>query len=91
MGNVRFVDGLLAKKPHEKAPEFVKCALSIRREELAQWLLNQEGEWLSIDVKESRNGKWYCAVNEWKKGGDAPDYAPVEQTARKADDIEIPF
>ena len=33
-----FVNGLMAKKPNEKAPDFVKCNLSIKRVELISWL-----------------------------------------------------
>jgi len=62
----KFINGLFARAPHQKAPDFVKCSLSIKREELIAWLSEQEGEWVNIDVKESREGKWYASVNEWK-------------------------
>jgi len=61
-----FVDGLLAKQPDEKAPDWVKCKLSIKREELIAWLTNQEGEWLNLQVSEGRSGKWYAEVDTWK-------------------------
>ena len=39
-----FVDGLMAKKPNEKAPDFVKCAISIKRADLITWLTGQTAE-----------------------------------------------
>jgi hypothetical protein len=65
----QFIAGLIVKAPHEGAPEYVKAKLSIKREELIAWLQQQGGEWINADVKVSRNGKWYCAVDEWKRGG----------------------
>lgn len=61
-----FVDGLIVKPPHAKAPDFVKASLSIKREALIAWLQGRDGEWVNLDVKESRNGKWYASVNDWK-------------------------
>tara|TARA_R100000935_G_scaffold15147_1_gene30144 strand:- start:2097 stop:2303 length:207 start_codon:yes stop_codon:yes gene_type:complete len=61
-----FVDGLMAKKPNEKAPDFVKCALSIKREDLIAWLTGQTDEWINVQVKESKGGKWYAEVDTWK-------------------------
>jgi hypothetical protein len=61
-----FVDGLVAKKPRDAAPEWVKANLSIKREELAQWLQTQTDEWINVQICESRNGNWYAEVNTWK-------------------------
>jgi len=61
-----FVNGLIVKPPRENAPSFVKCSISIRRDELTDWLNKQEGEWVNVDVKEAKSGKWYAEVNTWK-------------------------
>ena len=61
-----FVEGLIAKKPRDKAPEWVKVNLSIKREELAAWLTGQGDEWINVQVCESKNGKWYAEVDTWK-------------------------
>ena len=61
-----FVDGLMAKKPNEKAPDFVKCALSIKRTDLIAWLTGQKDDWINVQVKESKGGKWYAEVDTWK-------------------------
>lgn len=85
---MEFVDGLIVKQPHEKAPDFVKASISIKVKDLGNWLRekNKAGEeWVNVDVKESRNGRWYAAVSTFK---------PKEKAApaKKADDDEtIPF
>ena len=62
-----FVEGLIAKKPRDKAPEWVKVNLSIKREELAAWLTGQGDEWINVQVCESKNGKWYAEVDIWNQ------------------------
>ena len=69
MSDVQFVDGLMVKKPHQNAPDFVKAGLSIKREDLIKWLQGQSGEWINIDVKESKKGSWYAQVNDWQPQG----------------------
>ena len=64
--DVEFIDGFFAKAPHENAPEFVKAKVNIKREELLQWLTNKTDEWISVDIKEGRSGKWYASVDNWK-------------------------
>jgi hypothetical protein len=101
----RFIDGLIVKAPHERAPEYVKAKLSIKREELIGWLQQQDGEWINADVKVSQQGKWYAAVDDWKpnqgggsggsRGGAPQRERPQRATDPKpADDFaddDIPF
>ena len=61
-----YLIGLFAKKPHPNAPDFVKAKLSIKREELIKELQEQEGEWINIDVKEGKDGKYYTQIDTWK-------------------------
>ena len=68
-----FVDGLIVKAPRDGAPDFVKMSISIKRADLGNWLRGKEDEWINIDVKESKGGKWYAAVNDWK-----PENKPAE-------------
>ena len=69
MSDVEFVDGLMVKKPHSNAPDFVKGSLSIKREDLIKWLQQKQGEWINIDLKESKKGSWYAQVNDWQPSG----------------------
>ena len=63
-----FVDGLIIKAPREGAPDFVKANISIKREELIEWLGKQEGEWINLNVLASKKdpSKWYAEVDNWK-------------------------
>lgn len=99
-----FVNGLIVKAPHERAPEYVKAKLSIRREELIAWLQTKPDDWINVEVKESRNGKWYAAVDGWKpesggssgsaRGGAPNRQRPAPMTGNAVDDEfgdSIPF
>lgn len=91
---IQFVDGLIVKPPHAKAPDFVKASISIKVADLGVWLRQKHKageEWVNIDVKESKNGKWYAAVSNFK-----PKEKQAEQPKKpsgKFDDMEddIPF
>lgn len=89
---MKFVDGLIVKAPHEKAPDFVKCAISIKRKELGNWLRSQDEDWINLDVKVSRDGKWYAAINDWKPDQNK-NINPNGIPAKGIDDFddEIPF
>ena len=66
---IEFVDGLIVKAPHPKAPDYVKASISIKVEDLGKWLRGKYrsgSEWVNIDVKESKAGKWYAAVSTFK-------------------------
>lgn len=95
MSDIEFVDGLIVKAPHEKAPSFVKASISIKVEDLGKWLrakYKEGNEWINLDVKESKGGKWYAAVSTFKPK-DRDEKAP-DGPKRKADDDaddDIPF
>lgn len=81
---IEFVDGLIVKAPHEKAPSFVKASIAIKVEDLGKWLrakYKAGDEWVNIDVKEAKSGKWYAAVSTYKP----------KDKAKKDDDDGIPF
>lgn len=103
--DTKFLNGLIVKAPKELAPDFIKFRLSIKREELIATLQSMNGEWVNADVKESRDGKLYCQVDDWKpepgrgggRGGSrggAPQRQRPAPAAVPADDFEdddIPF
>lgn len=90
---IEFVNGLIVKAPHEKAPSFVKASISIKVADLGMWLREKHkagDEWVNIDVKESKGGKWYAAVNTFKpEEKSAPKSAgkPANSFADMSDDI----
>lgn len=98
MTDNNFINGLIVKAPNERAPEYVKAKLSIKRAELIQWLQQQEGEWVNADIKVSQNGKWYAAVDNWKPEGkqqnqerQAPKQSKQDPVTGEFDDDNIPF
>lgn len=66
MADAEFPKGLMVKKPRDNAPDFVKASISIKREELIEWLSSKEGDWINLDVKEAKSGHWYSSVNTFK-------------------------
>ena len=84
MNDTVFVDGFIAKAPHERAPDFVKASVSIKMKDLIEFAKQHHKDgWLNIDIKESRGGKYYAALNTWE---------PKKQEDPKDDfNDEIPF
>jgi hypothetical protein len=100
MSDKEFVDGLIVKPPISGAPDFIKCQISIKRKDLGNWLRGKDEDWINLDVKVSRKGKWYAEVNTWKPkqsqhdqdkaNGYQSDAASYEQAKNGIDD-DIPF
>lgn len=81
-----FVDGLLVKLPDDNAPDFVKLKLSIKLDEFGPWVAarkkaDPDSEWMNIEIKEGRSGKWYAELNTWKPSSDQPARQPARQPA----------
>ncbi len=86
MAEKQFVDGLRVKERNENTPEWIKMKLLVNRLQLIEWLQGQTEKWIEIDIKESKAGKLYCEVNNWKpKASD-----PIDSDNAK-DDIVDPF
>lgn len=102
---VQFVDGMTVKAPNEGAPDYVKAKGWIRRDEMIAWLQAQPEDSINYEVKESKAGKWYCAVDSWKpnqgntsssgsRGGAPQRERPGTATSAPPDDFksdDIPF
>ena len=72
--DVKWPQGIIFKKPNEKAPEWVKGHLSFKVDEAVPWLqANENNGWVNLDIKKSKEGKLYIQLNEWKK-----EAAPTE-------------
>lgn len=86
---IEFVNGLLVKAPNPKAPDYVKAQIAIKVEDLGVWLRakHKAGEqWVNIDVKESKGGKWYAAVSNFKPTKQAKG-SPADKFNDMADDV----
>lgn len=94
MADIEFAP-LIFKAPRAGAPEYVKGSISIKREELIAWLSGRSGDWVNLEVKESKAGKIYCAVDNWKPGDKSERQerkpAPAARQAEFEADSEIPF
>lgn len=66
MRDAKFLNGIIVKAPRDGAPDFVKGSISIKRQELIESLSQETGDWINLDIKVSREGKWYAQVNTWK-------------------------
>lgn len=101
MSDIEFVEGLIVKAPNPKAPDFVKADISIQPAKLAEWLkAHADEEWVNVDVKESRGGKWYAAVNAYKRDAEPQERRPRQPRGQGTpaqvenggvEDSEIPF
>jgi len=97
MTDKQFIPGLYVKPPHEKAPDYVKCKISLKRAEVAAYLASQSEGWINLDVKVSKDGKWYAEINTWKPQGKDEDVKKPEQKPQAnhvTDDFvedDIPF
>jgi hypothetical protein len=90
MSDNNFVGGFFARAPHERAPGFVKASVSIKLADFAAYLRevkqdNPDIEWLRIQIKESRGGKWYAERDTWE-----PNQAQATNGGDSIDDT-IPF
>lgn len=77
MSDIIFVNGLSARKPHENAPNFVIADISANVVSLHEWLnanqgLANEKGFINLQLKESKAGKFYIAVNDYKPKNEVP-------------------
>lgn len=67
-----FTKGIFAKAPSGNAPDFIKSKMSFRLEEAVPYLqekLASGEEWLNCEIRESKAGKWFVCVDDWKPSG----------------------
>ena len=87
--DIEFPKGLIVKAPRDNAPEWVIASISIKREELIEWLSSKDGDWINLDVKEAKSGHWYASVNTFKPRQETKPGANVP--ASDYDDGSEPF
>jgi hypothetical protein len=62
----KFVPGMRVFSPNERTPSFIKATLAINKQELMDWLIEQEDQ-IKIDIKESKSGNsWFAEINTFK-------------------------
>lgn len=89
--NKIFANGFIYKTPSPKAPEFIKANLSFKADEFIKFLQeNDNGGWVNVDVKESKNGKIYGELNTWKKGDAGQNNPPSREDLKTIPKIDYP-
>jgi len=59
--------GWRVSKPNEDAPDFVIANIGIKLSDFALFVKkHQDGSWMNIQVKVSRDGKYYAELDTWK-------------------------
>ena len=61
---MEFAKGINVKTINTQYGEIIK--LGINKVEILDNAT--EGDWLNIDLKKSKEGKWYQSINDFKKG-----------------------
>lgn len=92
MTDKTFADGLRVDR-NEKAPDFVICQLGVNVATFTDFLTKHQKQsgWVNLDVKKSKNGKYYAELNDW-----TPEQRVTNEEAREAvedgiDPSEVPF
>ena len=76
---ITFVNGMIAKR-QDNAPDFVLCNLSLKVEDLIQFMQQyQNNGWVNIDIKRSKQGKIFAALNTWRPDGNRNQQPPQNQ------------
>ena len=94
MSEVEFVAGMIVKPPRQGAPDYVIGSISIKTDEFVAWLkeqLKDKPEWINIDIKASKGGKWYAQKNTWKPEDKKPAEKPAAGPVNSIDFDDIPF
>ena len=89
-----FGQGLIFKRPHANAPEFVKGSMHVKVSEAIAFLIKyQEKDWVTLDLLASKdNSKLYFKLNTWKPPVKEEEVPP--QSTAPEEDIQpedIPF
>lgn len=64
-----FPEGMRLWPPHKNAPEFIKGQITVRLAEFKEWAKNHvdDKDTVRIDLKMSRSGELYLALNTFKR------------------------
>lgn len=73
-----FIDGMIVKKPPEKAPDFIKATFAVKVADFINFAKKHEVRgWLNFNLKESKEGRYYLALDVFQKK-EPQDYAGKE-------------
>jgi hypothetical protein len=74
MSENEFPKGIMIRKPKDNAPDFIRGQISLKLDEAIPYLQSKASfnNWLNIDIKISKQGSMYLAVNNYKKQSGYP-------------------
>lgn len=88
MSDTIFADGLIAKKPNDNAPDFIITKLSFKVDEFIETMNKHKNNgWFNVEVKESRNGKFYAEVDTWKPNTNQEPQTKQEDVSQETEDL----
>jgi hypothetical protein len=84
MSEMKYINGLFAKRKSEKSPDFVICNGSINKDQMQETLNQMDGEWVNFQIntpyKEDPKypDRLTVKINDWKptETKSAPEHAP---------------
>jgi len=82
----KYLKGLFVKSARAGAPDFVKGAISIKREDLIKELQGMTDDWINLDIKEGQDGGLYASINDWKPEK-KKEFHSVKSLNDKTDDL----
>jgi hypothetical protein len=87
----KFVNGLFVSK-RDNSPDFVKANLAFNEKFITylQENFNDKG-YVNVDVLESKEGKLYAKLNDWKPDASMKKEEPKEETKEEINLSQIPF
>jgi len=97
MNESKLASGMFIDMPHQNAPHFVMCKISVKCQDFYHFMKQNANEkgYVNIDVLISKSGKPYAKLNDWKpsKGENtAASFGNTPQAAASVTENDnIPF
>jgi len=85
-----FVKGIFCKKKHPKSPDFVLGGGSMKRVDLIEFLNSKTDEWINFQILNSKAGKPYIVVDDWKPK-QQQETKPVQEADNNNEIDSLPF
>ena len=96
MSDIEFMDGFFVEKPRDSRPDWIKATVDVDLESAIAFLEKKklDGEQkIQFEVRESKGGKFYAAINHWKPNsgaGTAPTLSVVS-APKDSTGTDVPF
>ena len=94
MSEMKYINGLFAKRKSEKSPDFVICSGSINKAQMQETLNQMDGEWINFQINTPYKAdpkypdRLTIKINDWKPDNAKP--APGKEPSFEYGE-EMPF